>query len=261
MAEVKWIKIMTDIFDNRKIRQIEKLPDSDAIIIIWFKILCLAGNLNENGLITLTADVPYTDEMLANEFNKPINTVRLALEIFQKFKMIEIINDIYCVSNWEKYQNVDGLEKIREQTRKRVAQHRERHKQLALAKSNVTCNVTVTQSNATDIEEEKDKEKEVEIDDTQKIINCYEENIGMITPASAELLLSYLDTFNQEIICTAIKKSATANKRSTDYICGILKDWQKKNIKTMTDITKEEEDFKAKNKGKNSNAMEEFLNG
>ncbi len=99
------------------------------------------------------------------------------------------------------------------------------------------------------------------VDDTQKIINCYEENIGMITPASAELLLSYLDTFNQEIICTAIKKSATANKRSADYICGILRDWQKKNIKTMADITKEEEDFKGKNKSKKTNAMEEFLNG
>lgn len=160
MADVKWIKIMTDIFDNRKIKQIEKLPDADAIIIIWFKILCLAGNLNENGLITLTEDVPYTDEMLANEFNKPINTIRLALEVFQKFKMIEIINDIYCVSNWEKYQNVDGLEKIREQTRRRVAQHRERQKQLTLSESNVTCNVTVTQCNATD----KDIDKEIEID-------------------------------------------------------------------------------------------------
>lgn len=160
MADVKWIKIMTDIFDNRKIKQIEKLPDADAIIIIWFKILCLAGNLNENGLITLTEDVPYTDEMLANEFNKPINTIRLALEVFQKFKMIEIINDIYCVSNWEKYQNVDRLEKIREQTRKRVAQHRERQKQLTLSESNVTCNVTVTQCNATD----KDIDKEIEID-------------------------------------------------------------------------------------------------
>lgn len=155
MADVKWIKIVTDIFDNRKIKQIESLPDADSIIIIWFKILCLAGNLNENGLITLTKDVPYTDEMLANEFNKPINTVRLALDIFQKFNMIDIVNNIYCVSNWEKYQNIDGLDKIREQTRRRVAQHREKQKQLLLD-SNVTSNVTVTQSNATESETDKE---------------------------------------------------------------------------------------------------------
>jgi len=155
MADVKWIKIVTDIFDNRKIKQIESLPDADSIIIIWFKILCLAGNLNENGLITLTKDVPYTDEMLANEFNKPINTVRLALDIFQKFNMIDIVNNIYCVSNWEKYQNIDGLDKIREQTRRRVAQHREKQKQLLLD-GNVTGNVTVTQSNATESDIDKE---------------------------------------------------------------------------------------------------------
>lgn len=164
MADVKWIKIVTNIFDNRKIRQIEKLPEADAIIITWFKLLCLAGDINENGLIMITKDIPYTDEMLANEFNKPIATIRLALEIFQRFNMIEIINNIYCVSNWEKYQNVDGLEKIREQTRKRVAQHRERQKQLTLAESNVTCNVTVTQSNATD----KEIDKDIEIDINKK---------------------------------------------------------------------------------------------
>lgn len=168
MADVKWIKIVTNIFDNRKIRQIEKLPEADAIIITWFKLLCLAGDINENGLIMITKDIPYTDEMLANEFNKPITTIRLALEIFQRFNMIEIINNIYCVSNWEKYQNVDGLEKIREQTRKRVAQHRERQKQLTLTESNVTCNVTVTQSNATDKEKEIDKDIEIDINKKKK---------------------------------------------------------------------------------------------
>ena len=161
MADVKWIKIVTNIFDNRKIRQIEKLPDADSIIIIWFKILCLAGELNENGLITLTKDVPYTDEMLANEFGKELSVVRMALRIFEQFDMIEVINDIYCVSNWEKYQNTDGLEKIREQTRKRVAEHRKRQKLLISESSNVTCNVTLTQCNATD--KEIDKEKDIDI--------------------------------------------------------------------------------------------------
>lgn len=159
MSEVKWIKIVTDVFDNRKIKQIEKLPEADAIIIIWFKLLCLAGELNENGLIMITKDVPYTDEMLANAFNKPINIIRLALEVFQKFNMIEIVNNMYCVSNWEKYQNIEGLDKIREQTRKRVAKHREKQKILTLDNCNVTSNATVTQSNATEEDIDKDKEE------------------------------------------------------------------------------------------------------
>lgn len=43
MAEVKWIKIATDIFDDEKILLIEGLPDAYAIITVWFKLLCLAG--------------------------------------------------------------------------------------------------------------------------------------------------------------------------------------------------------------------------
>jgi predicted phage replisome organizer len=156
MAEVKWIKIVTDVFANRKIKQIEAMPDADSILVIWFKLLCLAGNINERGLITITKDIPYTDEMLSNEFRRPLNTVRLALKTFEQFGMIEIVENIYCISNWEKYQNVESLDKIREQTRQRVAKHREKQKALA------DCNVTVTLRNATeeDIEEDKDIDKD-----------------------------------------------------------------------------------------------------
>lgn len=154
MAEVKWIKIATDIFDNKKIKIIESMPDGDAIIVIWFKILMLAGNVNDGGSVYFTKDIPYTDQMLATVFNKPLSTIQLALNTFEKFGMIQVVDDIIHLSNWEKYQNVDGLEKIREQTRARVAKHREMKK----LECNVTSNVTVTQCNATDIEEDIDIE-------------------------------------------------------------------------------------------------------
>lgn len=174
MADVRWIKIVTDIFDNRKIRQIEKMPEGDAIIVIWLKLLCLAGKVNDEGFICLTEEVPYTEDMLATEFNKPIQIVKLALVTFQKFGMIEVIDSVYKVSSWEKYQNVDGLEKIREQTRERVSRYRERKK----LECNVTSNATVTHCNETDKEEdidiekdtdsETEKEREKEIDFVEK---------------------------------------------------------------------------------------------
>lgn len=158
MADVKWIKIATDIFDNRKIRQIEKMPDADAILVIWLKILCLSGVLNDHGYIMLTKDIPYTLEMLANEFNRPLTTVRMALSVFSSFGMIELVDDVYCVSNWEKYQNIEGLEKIREQGR--IRQERYRNKQKLLC--NVTDNATVTHGDGTDIELELELDKEKE---------------------------------------------------------------------------------------------------
>ena len=138
-------------------KQIEQLPDGDTLIVIWFKILCLAGNINDSGLVYFTPDIPYTEQMIASEFRRPLSTVQMALNVFNQYGMIELVDDIVHVSNWEKYQNVDGMEKIREQTRKRVENYRANKKLLA---SNVTSNVTVTQCNATDIDKERELNKD-----------------------------------------------------------------------------------------------------
>lgn len=170
MTEVKWIKLASDIFDNRKIRQIEALPDGDAIIVIWIKLLCLAGNINDCGLVYFTKEIPYTDEMMATQFDRPLQTVKMSLQVFKSFGMIEIENDILHISNWDRYQNIDGMERIREQNRIRKQRERER-KRLAPPDEQesiecVTCHATVTQGHATDIDIEKeediegDKEKE-----------------------------------------------------------------------------------------------------
>lgn len=160
MAEVKWIKLATGLPDNRKIKQIRRLPDGDTIALMWIFLMCLAGETNDDGMVYFTPEIPFTEEMLADQFAIDINTIRLGLTTFQRFGMIEVVDDIICLPSWEKWQSVDKLSAIREQTRKRVAKHREKQK---LSAGNVTCNVTVTQSNATDIDKEEDKEEEKDI--------------------------------------------------------------------------------------------------
>lgn len=163
-ADIKWIKIATNIFSDEKILLIEQMPDADTILVIWFKLLCLAGKENNCGVFIMGGKIPYTEEMLATIFRRPIATIRLALTTFEAFGMVEIIedpsgNEVFTISNWDKHQNIDGMEKIREQTRQRVAKHRENQR---LITSNVSCNVTVTQGNATEEEKEEEKEKEKE---------------------------------------------------------------------------------------------------
>jgi predicted phage replisome organizer len=155
MADVKWIKITTDIFNNRKIRVIETMPEGYAIIVAWVKLLCLAGTTNDSGQIYLTTNIPYTEQTLAAQFNMPLATVQLALTTFEKFEMIERVDDFLKITNWEKYQNVQGLEKVREQTRNRVSRYRERQKSLPKCTTN-DVTLQVTQGNATDIDIELD---------------------------------------------------------------------------------------------------------
>lgn len=161
MADVKWIKIAVDMFDNRKIKQIGSMPEGDSLLLVWVQLLCLAGNVNDGGFIYLTKEIPYTDEMLATQFNKPISTVRLALKTFEQFGMIEIINNMIFLSSWEKYQSIDRLTEIREQTRARVAKHREKQKLLAAGQLDGESNVTVTQGNALEEDIDKDKNKSI----------------------------------------------------------------------------------------------------
>lgn len=180
MSEVKWIKITTDIFDDEKILLIESMPESDSMIVIWFKLLAFAGKANNNGVFMLSEKIPYTDEMFATIFRRPLNTIRLALQTFERFGMIETIDGVITIPNWEKHQNIDGLDKIREQTRKRVAKYRAKQKQKLLVSPDVSDdennNVTITFRNAIeeDKEEEEDKEKEKRID-YQLIADMYNE--------------------------------------------------------------------------------------
>jgi predicted phage replisome organizer len=156
--DVKWIKLATDVFDNRKVKQIEKMPDGDTILVIWFKLLCLCGNVNDGGMVYFTKDLPYTDEMLATEFDRPITTVRLALSVFVRFGMIEIVDDIIRLTSWEKYQSVDRLAELREYNR--LAQQRSRANRKQLQAVN---DKSMTSQPCQDIEEEGDKDKEKEI--------------------------------------------------------------------------------------------------
>lgn len=261
MSEIKWIKITTDIFDDEKICLIDALPDHDAILVIWFKILALAGKHNRNGLLMMSDKVHYTDEMLATIFRRPLNTVRMALGIFEQFGMVEIIDGIIALPNWEKHQNIDGMEKIKQQTRNRVARHREKQKNLALG-GNVTCNVTVTESNAT--EEDRDKDKELDKDKNinnhnnenqiqiQIIVEEYQSRIAPMDGTQFSIIKEFieLDEMEPGVILKAIGIAADNRKRNFSYIKAILTNWKNDGILTTAAVEERERVFKeSKNKG------------
>ena len=112
------------------------MPEGDAILVIWIRIIALAGKCNAKGLVLIEDEFPYSDEMLATIFNKPLATVRLALGTFEKFRMIERTEKGIYISNFEKHQNTEGMEKIREQAR--IRKQREREKKRALLEAGNT---------------------------------------------------------------------------------------------------------------------------
>ncbi|MFK5672989.1 phage replisome organizer N-terminal domain-containing protein [Mammaliicoccus sciuri] len=155
MAEVQWIKLKVGMFDDSKIKYIEALPERDTIITIWVKLLTLAGKYNEQGFIMLSENLPYNEEMLANEFNRPINSIRLALETFKRLDMIDNDEGVIKISNWEKHQSLESRSRHNEKNRLRQKRYRERQKDLTLP-------VTLRNDTEEELEEEKEREEEKE---------------------------------------------------------------------------------------------------
>lgn len=168
MADVKWIKITTDIFDDEKILLIESLPDSYAIITVWFKLLCLAGKQNNSGVFMM-GRIAYTEKMLATIFRMKEATVTMALRTFEEFGMVEIVDGVITIPNWGKHQNLDQLESKKEYMRSYMAGYREKQKALTGGKTNCKTN---SKTNVSQAEEDIDKEEEKEIDNKKEKVDC-----------------------------------------------------------------------------------------
>ncbi len=190
MAEVQWIKLKVGMFDDSKIKYIEALPERDTIITIWVKLLTLAGKYNEQGFIMLSENLPYNEEMLANEFNRPLNSVRLALQTFEKLGMIEQTQGVIKISNWEKHQSLESRSRHNEKNRLRQKRYRERQKDLTLP---------VTLRNGTEEEEELEEELEEEKEEEKKEQIPYKKIIEHLNNKTGKKY-SYKASGNQRLI-------------------------------------------------------------
>ena len=229
-SDVKWIKIVTDIFDDEKILLIESMPEADGIIVIWFKLLCLAGKQNNNGILMLNDKLPYTDEMLAHIFRRPLNTVRLALKVFEQYGIVEIIDNTITIPNWSKHPQQDTLEKRREYQRNLMAQRRaEQKKKVEESKA-----LALTPANTLDDVSALDKEEDIEIynnNDNARarvetpfgeipvdpiIIKVQKELFGL-TDTQYDLLRQYRDSLGDDNISFAIDLAVANHKVDGDH--------------------------------------------
>ena len=246
-VKMQWIKIYTSIFDDEKIQLIEAMPDADTLLVIWFKLLVLAGKVTANGDIQFSEDMAYTDEMLATIFRRPLNSVRLALQVLSKFKMIKISDNSLCIVNWEKYQNIEGMERVRILTAKRTQEYRDRRKLLQLPQLSLELNkgsdVTVTSRDATDIDIDKNKienkNNDIERENNNNSLSLitvndcfltYENGLGILNETTRDEINTYCQTFPPEWVNDAliIAVGGEEKQRNWNYTKGILKNWATK---------------------------------
>lgn len=252
MAEITWIKLRTDMFDNTKIRLIEKLPEGDTILVIWVKLLAAAGKANCNGYIMLSENIPMNIEEMAVIFDRPLNTVRLAIEAFKRYGMIELDDsEIVRIKNWETHQNVDGMERVREQNRLRKQKQREREKNKELPAPSSTNHVTKNDGHTmsrdsheteTDLDLDKDLDIDKDIQQTvsqssvasQKLFTFFTTRLNRF--ASEQLredIIFYLETYyDADLIIEAFNRSLADGrvKAKEKYALGTLRNWKHEGV-------------------------------
>lgn len=172
MADVTWIKLATEFPGDRKIKQIRRMPEGDTIALMWIFLLCLAGDINDDGMIYLTPEIPFSDEELADEFKMDVGIVRVALQTFQKLGMIDIVDDVICLTSWEKWQATDKLAELRDYNKIKQRESRARKKLLKGVNDNVNdMSLTCQPCQDTDIDIDIDKDLEKESDNKNILSN------------------------------------------------------------------------------------------
>lgn len=146
-------------------------------------------------------------------------------------------------ANYKKYEN--GKQK---KSKTEAKQKQTKSKKVANVNENVNDNVNVNVN-------DNDKVSDSCVDGLQKIIDFYNENIGLITPYGVEVLEDYSKDMPTDLIIYAMQISVEANKRTIKYIKAILNNWQKAGIRTL--VQAKYENHKKKNESKE---IEEWLN-
>lgn len=133
MNNVKWVKLCTDIFSNRKVKILLKERDGDTFFRVWIQLLTIAGECSRSGGLFLNDNKPFTLKELAKIIGKTEKKFEKILTKMIELGMINYEQNTYIIKNWGKYQSIDKLEKMRIDNNERQKRYRERKKE----KSNV----------------------------------------------------------------------------------------------------------------------------
>lgn len=115
MKERKFIKLRTDMYEDTKMKIIDRNPRRDLIHYIWNRLVVLAGKVNKEGELFMSRTIPYTIESLAVEFNREPEEIKLAMDLLIQLEMMEYTKEgVYIVKNFVKHQNIKIKEKDKE---------------------------------------------------------------------------------------------------------------------------------------------------
>lgn len=251
-----YLKLKENFFDSEEIKILEQMHNGYKYSNILLKLYL--KSLKFNGALRVNEYIPYNEEMIAAVTNHDVDTVRTAVAVFKQLRLIDVLENgtIYMLD----IQNFIGkssteADRIR-QFRKKIEHEKKRLKQ---GSSN---DVQMYNESTPEIEIELEIEKDIDTKIDSNYVSFFSNNFHLITPFEKQLLESYeKDGIEPTAIVFALEKAVSKNKRSIEYVKGILNNWLQNNIKSIADIEAAEKEFKRNKKAGGKDGVDNKDNG
>lgn len=241
-----WLKLNENFFEDDTIQWLEEQKNGKNYVIFYLKMM-LKSLKDDGSLIRYVGErlIPYDVAALAKLTNTNEDTVAVAMKTFVDIGLVEQVEtgEIYMTQINEMIgTETDAARRKRRQRAKEAQLHT--NEQLKIdSRDNVTGmsregHTEIELEKEIDIELETDEEKEskkVVVVDYKMVNDFYQNNFGILTPFLAENLKYWCEDVGADMVLEAMKIANKSQKPFT-YAEGIMKNWERTNIKTLEDV-------------------------
>ena len=97
----KWLSLNEEVFQKEKRRALRTMNNGLDITFVWIKLIELALEINDNGLVYIRENEPYTAKTLSSKLKLSEDLIEFSLRKMRELSIIEIYDSgiIKCF-NW-----------------------------------------------------------------------------------------------------------------------------------------------------------------
>lgn len=233
MKHLFWLKTKVGLFQDPRMMYLLNQPNGDTYFVLWFFLKDLAGSLNDNGLIYVSANEPMTPSLIAKAIHRRKALVEKALDVLEQIDLIQRDETgIIQLLIWDDIQDYQKDEQRRRQTRQRVARCRARKKEQQNIQEEPVRETTAAPS-CTPVSEPNTSVNTVQTQHPvacpattgktdMTVVNHYIQRFGRINPLVGKRLLELVEDWSNEAVCKAIDIAYDNGANNINYIQAVL---------------------------------------